>query len=42
MQDKASGKLARQLAEGIDDDEENITPQIPPEKEKEAPAANQY
>ena len=40
MDDKKSGALARKLGQDIDDDEEDITPQNPPPKEKEAP--NQF
>ena len=42
MDDKKSGALARKLGEDIDNDEENITPQIPPPKPIEAPPANQF
>jgi len=31
MEDKASGELAKQLAEQIDDDQEKITPNVEPE-----------
>ena len=38
MEDKASGKLAKQLQEQIDDDDEMITPQIAPEIPEPKPA----